>query len=150
MTFETYGGGTVASQEIVSGEKATEPNETPSRDGYTFFGWCSDAEMSTAFDFSQEITSNKTVYAGYKKEVWVDNTTDDSKATIIGEVTLTDLADNTETTTKLFDETIGTNYITPMSDEVISKINSAKSTFGNSGSPSSPCSNWSGALSFLI
>ena len=128
VTFETYGGGTVASQEIVSGEKATEPNETPSRDGYTFFGWCSDAEISTAFDFSQEITSNKTVYAGYKKEVWVDNTTDDSKATIIGEVTLTDLADNTETTTKLFDETIGTNYITPMSDEVISKINSAKST----------------------
>ena len=39
VTFNTYGGGTVASQTVVHGGFAAVPNPAPTRTGYNFTGW---------------------------------------------------------------------------------------------------------------
>ena len=62
VTFSTDGGSTVTSQSIESGKTATEPT-APTKDGFTFGGWYTDSDFTTAFSFSTEITANITLYA---------------------------------------------------------------------------------------
>ncbi|MBQ6058147.1 MAG: InlB B-repeat-containing protein [Treponema sp.] len=66
VTFNTNGGTEVASQKIESGKTATEPT-APTKDGFTFGGWYTDSDFTTAFSFSTEITANITLYAK-----WID------------------------------------------------------------------------------
>ena len=129
VSFETFGGSTIASQRIVDGKKATRPSTNPSReDGYEFFGWCSNENMSTAFDFNQAITGNTTVYVGYYKDVWVDNTVDKSVATVISEVQVKETITGEEATYEAFNENVNTTYgSNAASEEVAAKINSARS-----------------------
>jgi len=58
--------GAPASQKVKKGAKATEP-EKPSRENFTFMGWYTDEECTQAFDFDEEITSKKTLYAKWGK-----------------------------------------------------------------------------------
>ncbi len=60
--FNTNGGGSVASQTVASGDKATKPSD-PTKRGYTFGGWYTDSGLTSAFDFNTAITENKTLYA---------------------------------------------------------------------------------------
>ena len=64
VTFDSQGGSDVASQTVLEGDKVTEPIE-PTRTGYTFTGWYTTAECTTKWDFSQAITGNMTLYAGW-------------------------------------------------------------------------------------
>ena len=66
VTFSTNGGTEVASQKIESGKTATEPT-APTKDGYTFGGWFTDSNFTTAFTFSTAIKSDITLYAK-----WID------------------------------------------------------------------------------
>lgn len=66
LTFETNGGTTIASQEIVAGEKWTEP-EHPTKTGFVFAGWYSDKELTTRFDFGKEVTSSEVAYAKWEQ-----------------------------------------------------------------------------------
>lgn len=68
VVFNSNGGSAVAAQIVVSGETATEPT-APTKESYTFAGWYSDAELTTAFSFSTTITANMTLYAK-----WTENT----------------------------------------------------------------------------
>ena len=64
VTFDSTGGTAVASQKVVDGEKAVEP-DAPTREGNTFAGWY-DNEDCTGDPFSftnTAITENKTLYA---------------------------------------------------------------------------------------
>ncbi len=64
VTFDSTGGTAVASQKVVNGEKAVEPDD-PTREGNTFAGWY-DNEDCTGDPFSftnTAITENKTLYA---------------------------------------------------------------------------------------
>ncbi len=71
---------------VLSGEKVVAPETDPSRTGYTFTGWYADPEMSTKFNFDSQITSATIVYAGYSKDIWTDNTVDESIAIIKGQI----------------------------------------------------------------
>ncbi|WEV67295.1 InlB B-repeat-containing protein [Bifidobacterium sp. ESL0769] len=75
VTFDANGGSFTSSgiqynqsrEEVVDGNKATEPNPMPTRPGYTFEGWTSDAAGNNAFDLDNTaITGNKTLYAKWK------------------------------------------------------------------------------------
>jgi uncharacterized repeat protein (TIGR02543 family) len=65
VTFAgNYTGATDTVVEVVAGEKVAPV--TPYRAGYIFTGWFTDADATTAVDFSQGVTAAKTVYAGWK------------------------------------------------------------------------------------
>ena len=49
------------------------PTSEPTREGYTFTGWFTDAENTTAFDFKAALTANWTIaYAGWVKNIEVE------------------------------------------------------------------------------
>ena len=62
VTFVANGGTAVESQIVTEKNCATEPNE-PTRSGYTFEGWYSDADFTTEYDFTTPVTQNITLYA---------------------------------------------------------------------------------------
>ena len=66
VVFETNGGSSVESQEVEYGEKAVKP-EDPSKDGYNFMGWYTDATFKNYYDFNTPVTSNLTLYAKWEE-----------------------------------------------------------------------------------
>ncbi len=63
VSFDSQGGSDVAEQTVASGEKASQPS-APTRSGYSFQGWYTDAACTTAWDFgSDTVTGNLTLYA---------------------------------------------------------------------------------------
>ncbi len=66
LTFNTRGGSAVASQAVEYGTSPVVPQE-PTRDGYVFAGWYTDAALLRAYDFGP-MTENATVYAKWVAE----------------------------------------------------------------------------------
>lgn len=52
----------VPAQRVADGEKATEPT-APNRNGYKLYGWYTDPDFNTPYDFSSPVTGNITLYA---------------------------------------------------------------------------------------
>lgn len=71
ITFVTNGGSAVASITTDSDGKATKPTD-PTKEGYTFGGWYTDANLTKAADFSKAFTADTTLYAK-----WTEVTTPD-------------------------------------------------------------------------
>ena len=67
VTFVDNGGTGVDKQIVPIHQKAQKP-ENPTREGYTFQGWCADQGLTKTFDFNQEITKDTNVYAKWKAE----------------------------------------------------------------------------------
>jgi len=69
LTFNLYGGQPQANfppQTITAGTTATEPLYNPTRNGYTFTGWFTDATGGTAFNFATLIYTDTTVHAQWE------------------------------------------------------------------------------------
>lgn len=64
VTFNANGHGTApAAQEVVSGQKATQPS-APTATGYTFGGWYKEAGCKNAWNFASDVVAaNTTLYA---------------------------------------------------------------------------------------
>lgn len=62
VTFDSQGGSAVDAQQVAYGGYATQP-ATPTRDGYTFVGWTTDAAGTTPYGFGMPITGGITLYA---------------------------------------------------------------------------------------
>lgn len=62
VTFNSNGGSSVDNQSMENGGNATEP-AVPTRDGYVFNGWYSDAALNEAYSFTTSVTGNLTLYA---------------------------------------------------------------------------------------
>ena len=132
VTFETYGGGTIPNQNLTVGQKATRPTTTPSREKCTFVNWYANEELTTLFDFDQPIAGNTTIYAGYTKDAWIDNTVDESKATIISEVVVTDVANGEQRTQETYNQKVNTLFSsTAESEEIAPVITYAKTAAQN-------------------
>lgn len=65
VTFNSNGGSAIATQTVVDGDPAVEPDPAPSRTGYSFDGWFSDSGLNTAYDFATPVTAATTLYAGW-------------------------------------------------------------------------------------
>ena len=57
-------------QSVKEGRACTIPN-APEKEGYIFFGWYSDSECQTEFDFNTKITSDITLYAKWVADTFV-------------------------------------------------------------------------------
>ena len=69
VTFDANGHGTAPSAKtILKGNKVTAPTE-PIASGYTFGGWYTDKNCTSAFDFNTAITDDKTLYAKWTANV---------------------------------------------------------------------------------
>ena len=71
VTFDLNGGTTPKpeDQEVLAGEKATNPNYTGEKTGYTFEGWSTtdpDTETASPYDFNTPVNSDITLYAIWK------------------------------------------------------------------------------------
>ncbi len=64
VTFNSYGGGNIPSQNVEEGKKLTRPDD-PVLDGWHFTGWYLDESMDREFNFSNGIDREMTLYAGY-------------------------------------------------------------------------------------
>lgn len=63
VTFETYGGSSVAEQSCSYGATVTPP-ATPTRDGYEFAGWYQDSDCQTPWVFAvNTVTADTVIYA---------------------------------------------------------------------------------------
>ena len=63
VTFNMNGhGSAIDAQNVLYKSKATQPSN-PTASGYTFGGWYTDKNCTSAFDFNTEITDDKTLYA---------------------------------------------------------------------------------------
>ncbi len=64
VTFNSNGGSSVQAVQVESGERITRPEDPTKTEGETtFVGWYSDQQLTQAFDFSEPITGNMTLYA---------------------------------------------------------------------------------------
>ncbi|MCS5504167.1 InlB B-repeat-containing protein, partial [Lysinibacillus sp. A4] len=69
VDFETNGGSTVVSQKVTEDTLAIKPAD-PTKAGYEFAGWYTDAVFSTPWNFTTDkVTENTTLYAKWKKVV---------------------------------------------------------------------------------
>ncbi len=62
VSFDSRGGTAVDTQTINHGDTASEPT-APTRQNYTFDGWYEESIGTTAWDFAQAITEDRTLYA---------------------------------------------------------------------------------------
>lgn len=62
VTFVNWDDSILKTETVNYGSAATAPDD-PNREGYTFSGWYSDAELTAAFDFETPITEDTTLYA---------------------------------------------------------------------------------------
>lgn len=65
ITFESNGGSEVETQVIEKGSLVIEP-KAPIKDGYNFYGWYIDKDLTKLYDFSQVVTSNMILYAKWE------------------------------------------------------------------------------------
>jgi uncharacterized repeat protein (TIGR02543 family) len=74
VTFNSNGGSAVAAQSVVSGATAAKPAD-PTKDGFSFGGWYTDAACTAAYNFATPVTANLTLYAkwGYTITVVIEN-----------------------------------------------------------------------------
>lgn len=66
VKFDAQGGSSVNGQTPASGSTVTKPAD-PTREGYTFAGWYTDAACTKAYDFSVAVTADMTLYAKWVK-----------------------------------------------------------------------------------
>ncbi|NLX64887.1 MAG: hypothetical protein GX022_08985 [Clostridiaceae bacterium] len=66
VTFDSNGGNEIPPQRIVAGGTATEPN-VPTKEGFVFEGWYSDATLTTLYDFTLPVYANITLYAKWSE-----------------------------------------------------------------------------------
>ena len=72
VTFESSGGSAVDTQAVDYGGRVSRPAD-PTRTGYTFDGWYSDAGLTGLYDFSSPVTADLTLYAKWTQTPAPDN-----------------------------------------------------------------------------
>lgn len=66
VSFDTQGGSEIASQKVNRNNTAVQPVD-PIREGYRFMGWFTDQTCTQAYDFTERVTKNLTLYAAWEE-----------------------------------------------------------------------------------
>lgn len=67
VSFESNGGSAVSTFRVAQGKPMTQPGD-PTREGRQFLGWFVDEELTQAWDFSQPVSGDMTLYAKWSEE----------------------------------------------------------------------------------
>ena len=67
VTFDTNGGSTISPVTVEDGKPVAKPTD-PTRTGYKFAGWFTDAKLTVGYDFSKPVTSDLTLFAEWEKD----------------------------------------------------------------------------------
>jgi len=68
VTFNSNGGSALANASVFYGNRVTKPAD-PVREGYDFDDWYTDEALTTPYDFTESVTGNMTLYAGWVVEI---------------------------------------------------------------------------------
>ena len=100
VVFNSQGGSAVAQQIIANNATATEPT-APTRTGYTFGGWYTDADCTdgNAYNFSAAVTANQTLYAKWTLTDFAISLPEGFEATVGGSTATTATMGQTVTLT---------------------------------------------------
>lgn len=71
VQFNTNGGSAISARKVAKNTKLGAPT-APTREGYAFTGWYTDAACTQTYDFTQKVTKGFTLYAGWEAVV-IDN-----------------------------------------------------------------------------
>ncbi|WP_427071411.1 InlB B-repeat-containing protein [Lysinibacillus fusiformis] len=82
VSFNTDGGSAVSDQSVAYGEKASAPTPAPTKAGYTFEGWYTDAGHTQVYDFTNVITENTTIYAKWNAQTYTVSFNTDGGSTV--------------------------------------------------------------------
>ena len=66
VTFNSNGGSAVSAAKVTEGKAVAKPAD-PTRSGFTFGGWYSDAKLTKAYDFKAVVKGDLTLYAKWTK-----------------------------------------------------------------------------------
>lgn len=69
VSFNANGANTAVSSQTVSAYQSLSNPGTITREGYAFKGWYKDANCTTLFDFTEAVTKDTTVYAGWEEMI---------------------------------------------------------------------------------
>lgn len=121
VSFDSTGGSAVTAQSVVSGSVAHRP-ASPTKLGYTFVDWYTDAALTTAYDFNKPVTGSFTLYAKWAEidvTISIDTHAVDYEETDVRRTftvtvsstntTVTEVKYNLKGTTKDETETLGTD-----------------------------------------
>ena len=67
VSFESNGESAVSTFRVAQGKPMTQPGD-PTREGRQFLGWFVDEELTQAWDFSQPVSGDMTLYAKWSEE----------------------------------------------------------------------------------
>ena len=73
VTFNSMGGSAVEAVVVADGQTVAQP-EAPVMEGYTFAGWYTDENCTTAYDFDTAVTADITLYAKWTANEPADTT----------------------------------------------------------------------------
>ena len=65
ITFDSNGGTSVASQRVLKGNMVSKPSNPTKSNCGLFTGWYTDSSLKNKYDFSTQVTSSFTLYAGW-------------------------------------------------------------------------------------
>jgi|GEM_PF-989285 len=68
ITFESNGGSGVESLTVDENSNINKPAD-PTKEGYTFDGWFTNADLSSAVTWPYQVTTNRTLYAKWLEEI---------------------------------------------------------------------------------
>ena len=102
VIFEENNGTTCVPWHLIPGTLCPEPAD-PTRSGYTFTCWCSDEELTTAYDFSDPVNSDTILYAGWQEK--------DAAAQMEKEIILSWSGDPTTTQTVTWHDDASAGYV---------------------------------------
>ncbi len=93
----TFSGADVAPITVEEGSTASRPAD-PTRDGFVFVGWFTDASFTRAYDWSTPVTSDMTLYAKWTETTSPDDPVIPDEPTVPGDIIVNPDGSSSETT----------------------------------------------------